>query len=165
MNIRKLRGFTLIELLVVIAIIAILASIILASLNSARIKSRDTRRVADVKELQNALELYNNSNGQYPPNLAALVPTYISVEPMDPQSTTTAYSYGPLAITASTATCSSYHLGATLEQTTNTALSSKAGMTISTATVANSHGLYLCTAVGASADFSGTPAAVYDLTP
>ena len=51
-------GFTLIELLVVIAIIGILASIVLASLNSARQKSRDARRIADIKQIQLALELY-----------------------------------------------------------------------------------------------------------
>jgi len=60
------KGFTLIELLVVIAIIGILSSVVLASLNSARKKSRDARRVSDVKQMQLALELYFDSNGGYP---------------------------------------------------------------------------------------------------
>ena len=62
------RGFTLIELLVVIAIIGLLASIVLASLNSARKKSRDARREADLKQIQNAMELYANDNGGLYPN-------------------------------------------------------------------------------------------------
>jgi len=60
------RGFTLIELLVVIAIIGLLASIILASLNNARIKARDTKRIADLRDFQLALELYYNTNNHYP---------------------------------------------------------------------------------------------------
>src|SRR3990167_4452603 len=59
---REAKGFTLIELLVVIAIIGILSSIVLASLNSARQKGRDARRVSDIKQLQLALELYYDSN-------------------------------------------------------------------------------------------------------
>ena len=59
-------GFTLIELLVVIAIIALLASIVLVALNSAREKSRESRRVADVTQIATALELYYNDYGGYP---------------------------------------------------------------------------------------------------
>lgn len=62
------RGFTLIELLVVIAIIGILASVVLASLNSARAKSRDAARVAQLKQVQTALEMYYSENGSYPTN-------------------------------------------------------------------------------------------------
>ncbi|HTR18704.1 MAG TPA: prepilin-type N-terminal cleavage/methylation domain-containing protein [Candidatus Paceibacterota bacterium] len=51
------NGFTLIELLVVVAIIGLLASIILVSLTTARAKGRDARRLADLKEMANAMEL------------------------------------------------------------------------------------------------------------
>jgi len=60
------KGFTLIELLVVIAIIGILATIVLASLNTARQRSRDAKRVGDLRNIQAALELYFDDNGFYP---------------------------------------------------------------------------------------------------
>lgn len=60
------RGFTLIELLVVIAIIGILASVVLASLNTARAKGRDAMRISQLKEMQKALEMYATDNGTYP---------------------------------------------------------------------------------------------------
>ncbi|HVW82618.1 MAG TPA: prepilin-type N-terminal cleavage/methylation domain-containing protein [Candidatus Paceibacterota bacterium] len=60
------EGFTLIELLVVIAIIGLLSSVILASLNAAREKSRDAQRKLEVAQIQQALELYYTANHVYP---------------------------------------------------------------------------------------------------
>jgi len=103
----KSYGFTLIELLVVIAIIGLLSSVVLASLNSARVKARDASRMRSMREIQTALNLYYQDFGAYPimntwggfgtagcgyagtlsgasgyiPNLA---PTYIRELPRDP---------------------------------------------------------------------------------
>jgi len=60
------KGFTLIELLVVIAIIAILSTVVMAGLNSARAKGRDAKRLSDIKQVQSALELYQDSCEGYP---------------------------------------------------------------------------------------------------
>ncbi len=59
-------GFTLIELLVVISIIGLLASVVLVSLNSSRVKARDARRLADMAQIQKALALYYDQNNRYP---------------------------------------------------------------------------------------------------
>lgn len=52
---REVRGFTLIELLVVISIIGVLSSFATISLNDARAKSRDAKRLNDVRQMANAL--------------------------------------------------------------------------------------------------------------
>ncbi len=61
------KGFTLIELLVVIAIIGLLATLSIVALNSARMRARDVRRKADLKQIYNALQMYYDENGKYPP--------------------------------------------------------------------------------------------------
>jgi prepilin-type N-terminal cleavage/methylation domain-containing protein len=60
------KGFTLIELLVVIAIIGLLSTLAVVALSSARTKARDSKRVADMKQVQTAMELYYNTNSAYP---------------------------------------------------------------------------------------------------
>ena len=65
------KGFTLVELLVVIAIIGLLSTLSVIALNSARGKSRDARRIADIKQVQTALELYYNEEGGYPTTVSS----------------------------------------------------------------------------------------------
>jgi prepilin-type N-terminal cleavage/methylation domain-containing protein len=62
---KKQGGFTLIELLVVIAIIGILASVILASLDSARNKAKDAAISGDLATIQTQMEMYFNDNGGF----------------------------------------------------------------------------------------------------
>lgn len=59
------KGFTLLELLVVIAIIGLLSTIAVTSLNSARVKARDTKRLGDMKAIQTAQEFYFDENNTY----------------------------------------------------------------------------------------------------
>ncbi len=50
----------------VISIIGLLASVVFASLNSARAKARDARIISEFKEVQKALILYYDKYGRYP---------------------------------------------------------------------------------------------------
>ena len=85
---RKKQGFTLIELLVVIAIIGLLSTLAVVALNNARQKSRDAKRVSDIKQIQTALELYFNDANAYPPNLAEPISyagtAYMAATPTNP---------------------------------------------------------------------------------
>src|SRR3989344_3946521 len=165
-------GFTLIELLVVIAIIGVLASIVLASLNAARKKSRDARRISDVKQIQLGLELYFDGpgSGQYPVattggsncsatiqyGLEVMVPNYMPQIARDPNAAApNCYLYAtPSAVSRST-----YHLGATIEETSAAVLSNdKDCVSSGTATCVSGITAY-------TGGFDGTSAQVYDLIP
>jgi general secretion pathway protein G len=105
MNIRRQVGFTIVELLIVIVIIGILAAITIVAYNGIQQRARDSARTSDISGIQTALELYRADNGNYPSagtdnvgyNLstlsAALVPTYISSIPNDPNTSLTNYQY------------------------------------------------------------------------
>ena len=115
---RSGNGATIVVIVIVaIVVIGILASVVLASLNSARMKGRDARRIADVKQLQLGLELYYDAKQTYPKSLQPLAQSYIDTIPDDPTGNPYTYSY-----------CSpgSYHLGASLEQQDHAALANDA---------------------------------------
>ena len=63
---KKHKGFTLIELLVVIVIIGVLTSLIMANFVGIRQRARDGQRKADMRIIQQALELYRSDSASYP---------------------------------------------------------------------------------------------------
>lgn len=65
------KGFTLVELLVVVGIIGVLASVSMVSVNSIRGKARDSKRLSDIKQVQNALDAFYSSGGKYPSGAVA----------------------------------------------------------------------------------------------
>ncbi len=90
MKLNNHKGFTLIELLVVIAIIGILSTLAIVALGNARARSRDAKRVSDIRQIHSALELYFNDNGIYPTaitpgnSLSNGTTTYMAAIPSNP---------------------------------------------------------------------------------
>jgi prepilin-type N-terminal cleavage/methylation domain-containing protein len=164
------KGFTLIELLVVIAIIGILSSIVLVSLNTVRVRARDARRLADIRQLQSALEIYFDRNVGYPGTTSALTAGGIMAQvPIPPvASIQTSYAYASYSYLSGCTQGVAYHLGAAMEDASNTALNVDRDAPIITA---GSGGWekdndYVCTGGtdfdGNSDNCSGTSAAATD---
>ncbi|MDO8676387.1 MAG: type II secretion system protein [Candidatus Azambacteria bacterium] len=124
-------GFTLLELLVVIGIIGLLASIIVINLTGARKRARDTKRIADVRTMQTAMEDYYGKNAKYPTIIGNLVTGgEISIWPQDPLAPSgtvctgnsdNCYYYAYYT-PVGTVGPQSYHIGASLEDTTSLVL-------------------------------------------
>ncbi|MFH1346887.1 MAG: prepilin-type N-terminal cleavage/methylation domain-containing protein [Spirochaetota bacterium] len=122
---KKNKGFTLIEILIVIAIIGLLSSVVLVGLGSFRARGRDARRIADLRSVQNSLEIYYVKNNSYPvvSNWTDLRNTLIgagigvSVVPNDPLSVS-----GPTYYYGYSSDKQSYVMSATLEDVNNPAL-------------------------------------------
>lgn len=71
-NHNKNKGFTLIELLVVIAVIGVLSGVVLQSLSSARVKSRNTQRIANIDQISKALQVATTgTTNQFPSSSGA----------------------------------------------------------------------------------------------
>jgi hypothetical protein len=103
-----------------------------SALGIANTKTRDARRVSDVKSIQLALELYYDGHydsktktGSYPLNLSALVPLYLQEVPRDPSD-----GIGPVyqalrsdgKNSCSSEPCPKYFLGVSLEDPQNIVL-------------------------------------------
>ena len=63
---KLLAGFTLIEMFVVIAVIGILAGVVFRGTATIQSSARDTRRISDMRAVQNYLETYFFICGHYP---------------------------------------------------------------------------------------------------
>lgn len=86
---RKLNLSTYVIVIVVLLVASITSAVIVVALRTARLKSRDARRTADIRQVMTALELYYNDIGRYPlvnswSELATELKNYITILPLDP---------------------------------------------------------------------------------
>lgn len=167
---RFLTGFTLIEIVVVIGIMVIFTVIVYVSLDKSKAQNRDQQRVADISNIQLALEIYFSRNKTYPQKLwretgdptnqfTYLVPDTLPSKLESPTSDPLGgYHYFPIGGSS----CYSYHLWTTLE-TKISILDSKKGFNSLDLTPCSNSDVIQYYA-NARADASSTPM-IYDVTP
>jgi len=68
------KGFTLIELMIVIVILGVLMSTILPKLTGAQARARDAGRVADLRNIESALQVYFDDKGAFPKSTGECLP-------------------------------------------------------------------------------------------
>ena len=126
----KNKGFTIIELLIVVAIIALLVTLVIVSLRGSRIDSRDSKRLADLKQIQNAIELYFIDEATprgYPvpstwEEFFSILEPYMSGMPTDPNSSGDYYYWYFYKIPPGGTIADEYVLRAKIEDENNEAL-------------------------------------------
>lgn len=74
---RATLGFTLVELMIVLVIIAVVASIATMSGLAARVRANEGNAQVSLKTISVGAEMYLNTNGAYPGDLATLGSDYI----------------------------------------------------------------------------------------
>ena len=121
------KGFTLIEVLIVISIIGLLSAVTLIGLGGFRASGRDARRVADLRQIQNGLEVYYARNNSYPAAAGGnAIPAGIGAVSADPLNTGVyVYSYAPCGTTG-------YVLKAVMEDTNSSNLKNDVDGTVCT---------------------------------
>lgn len=129
----KHKGFTVLEFLIVMAIMAILVSLILVGLTTARANARDQAKIANLQKIALALQQYQDICREYPNELiasqscVALQNANASLGSLIPEIDTYAfntqgdYNYAPMAPDQNNPqVCSGFHLWVRLERQNNT---------------------------------------------
>ena len=85
----KRNGFTLIELLVVISIISLLSSVVMASLNSSRVKAQEATIKQTLQSIKTQAELEHSKTGDYSNVATAIAPMLAHINKNGGSATTT----------------------------------------------------------------------------
>jgi len=111
-------GFTFVELLVTVTIMAVMMAVAIVSYSSTNVRSRDTKRKADLETIRSALEICRSNYGEYPTDIYDSVictdtdaTVTLRTTPKDPK-TSGVYIYSRLTTTT-------YTLSASLELPTD----------------------------------------------